>query len=308
MAAFIELAHGEDCAVISTTGAALLDYTVGGRPVVVGMDAFDGAVLAPWPNRIADGRFDFAGRSHRLPITEPARGTALHGLVAAAEWDIAECAEASLTLRTEIEPSQGYPFRISLIVSYTLDEGEIRIAAHSRNRGTEPAPFGFGFHPWIHPGAATIDEAQLVIAAQTWFSVDDRLIPVDERRFDPGSLIPADHDQDEASCLVCKDFRALRTLGDTTLDDAFGSPGRDAAGWSWTRLRGADDRTVVIGMDSGFRAWQVCTGDELAPDRRRTAIAIEPMACPPNAFATGSQFDVLEPRDELGVEWSIALR
>ena len=54
MTDLIELALGDDSAVVSTTGAALLNYTVGDRPVVIQMSAFDGAVLAPWPNRVAD--------------------------------------------------------------------------------------------------------------------------------------------------------------------------------------------------------------------------------------------------------------
>lgn len=307
MATFIELALGEDSAVISQTGAALLEYTVGDRPVVLGMEAFDGAVLAPWPNRIADGRYDFRGRSHQLPITEPSRRTALHGLVASTVWDVADRDETSAILRTTIEPSAGYPFELTLTVTYTLREDAIAIVAHASNSGTQSAPFAFGFHPWIHPGAATVDEAQLLIPAQTWFPVDDRLIPIEERPFNSGSFIPTDHGPDEASCIVCKDFRALRVLRDSVLDDTFGSPRRATDGWSYAHLRGADDRTVVVGMNESFRAWQVCTGDELAPPLRRSAIAIEPMSCPPNAFATGSDHDVIQPQGELSVEWSIGL-
>lgn len=329
MAAFIELTLGKDSAAISPTGASLHEYTVGERPVVVRMSAFDGAVLAPWPNRIADGRYDFDGRSHQLPITEPARKTALHGLAAEADWDLVERDAASVTLRTDFSDEEGYPFSLSLEVTYALGpteaeeatggagagEGsdateranELRIHARALNRGQKPAPFGFGFHPWIHPGADRVDQAQLLVPAETWFEVDDRLIPRETRPFDTGSFVPVDHGPDEASCLLCKDFRALRTLGSARLDDAFGSPQHGADGWSRVRLKGADDRTVTIGMDHNFRSWQVCTGDELDQDHRRRAIAIEPMTCPPNAFAAGSDYDVIAPQGELSAEWSIAL-
>ena len=63
-------------------------------------------------------------------------------------------------------------------------------------------------------------------------------------------------------------------------------------------------------MGPGFRTWQACTGDGLDEDLARRAIAIEPMTCPPNAFAAGEagvDFDVVAPGDELVVEWSIAL-
>lgn len=45
----------------------------------------------------------------------------------------------------------------------------------------------------------------------------------------------------------------------------------------------------------GYRWLQVFTGDPLGPDRRRKAVAIEPMTCPPNAFVTGDDLLVLEP-------------
>lgn len=334
MAAFIELALGEDSAVVSTTGAALLEYTVGDRPVVVRMSAFDGAVLAPWPNRIADGRYAFDGRSHQLPITEKSRNTALHGLVAEDDWEVIERSKASVALRKDITAQEGYPFSLTVEVTYALvptaghgagegtsevtSEGagegacegvnELRVSALARNRGQDPAPFGFGFHPWIHPGADRVDQSQILIPAETWFEADDRLIPQTVWPFDSGSFVPADHGPDDSACLLCKDFRALRSLGSAVLDDAFGTPQHGADGWSRARLRGADDRTVVIGMDESFRAWQVCTGDELGPEDRRRAVAIEPMMCPPNAFAAGSDHDVIEPRGELSVKWSIVLR
>lgn len=228
MTACIELALNEDTAVISPIGASLRSYTTAGRLVVVPMGAFDGAVLAPWPNRIADGRYRFAGEDRQLPITEPDRGTALHGLVAGSEWEIAERTATSASLDTVIAESAGYPHTVALSVRYELTVGGLVIRASARNLGTGPAPFGFGFHPWFHPGGERVDDAALRVPAGTWFETDERLIPTEVRPFDDGSLIPADHVRDDSACIVCKDFRALRTIGGTVLDDAFGSPSRSA--------------------------------------------------------------------------------
>ena len=307
MAGLIELTLGESSAIVSAIGAALREFTVADRPVVVPMSAFDGAVLAPWPNRIAGGRYDFHGRKHQLPITEAGRNTALHGLVADIEWDISEQDEVTVSLSTVLSPSSGYPFHLSLTVTYGLSEDGIQISARAQNDGAEPAPFGFGFHPWIHPGADRVDDSQLAIGAQTWFETGERLIPVDNRPFDTGSLIPANHESDDAPCIACKDFRSLRAIDSAVLDDAFGTPQRGTDGWSQARLRGTDGRTVVIRMDESFRAWQVCTGDELPGEQSRRAIAIEPMTCPPNAFASGTDFDIIEPGGEITVQWGITL-
>lgn len=303
----IELVLDDDSAVISIIGAGLDSYTVAGRPVVVPMNAFTGSVLAPWPNRIADGGYEFAGRSLQLPITEAEQSTALHGLVADVRWSLTERTDASARLETLIVPSADYPFSLALTLDYELSERGLSVRAGARSTGNTAAPFGFGFHPWFDPGADAVDEAQLVVPARTWIETDDRLIPTGARPFDDGSLIPVDHEADESACIVCRDFRALRTIGRTVLDDAFGDPLRGEDGWSWARLRGADDREIRIGMSWGFRTWQVCTGDGLEPDSARRAIAIGPMSCPPNAFADGADFDVIEPGDELSLEWCISL-
>lgn len=315
MAASIELAREGASALISPTGASLRSLTVDARPVVVSVGAFDGAVLAPWPNRIAEGRFVFDGSVHRLPITEPQHATALHGLVAEADWTVLDKSESSVRLEFALEPTPGYPFSFGLGVEYRLHDDGLRISAEAHNTGSRRAPFGFGFHPWLAPGAGaapaeTVDDAQLVIPAETWVETDERLIPTEFRPFDDGTVIPADHAVDGSACIVCKDFRGLRTIGGTVLDDAYFTPRRGGDGWSRARLRGVDDREIAIGMGSGFRTWQVCTGDDLESDRTRKAIAIEPMTCPPNAFASGTEgddFDVVEPGGRLAVEWSVSL-
>ncbi|KHS52097.1 aldose 1-epimerase family protein [Brevibacterium linens] len=311
MTATIELACDESTAAISPIGASLVRFSVGDRPIVVPMNAFDGAVLAPWPNRIDGGRFDFAGDSHQLPITEPERNTALHGLVADVEWSVVERTESTISLEYALEPTEGYPFEFSLQVDFELAEAELRMRARALNTGSAPAPFGFGFHPWLSGGAGElVDEAQLVIPAAHWYETNERLIPTGVRPFDDGTAVPADHVSDDSACMVCKDFRALRLIGGTVLDDALGQPRRGDDGWSRARLKGTDLREVVVGMGPGFRTWQACTGDGLDEDLARRAIAIEPMTCPPNAFAAGEagvDFDVVAPGDELVAEWSIAL-
>ena len=40
---------------------------------------------------------------------------------------------------------------------------------------------------------------------------------------------------------------------------------------------------------------EVFTGDTLAPERRRTGLAVEPMTCPPDAFRSGEGLIRLEP-------------
>ena len=80
---------GDYEATIASVGATLRTLIYRGRDLVVPFEPdivrpfFRGATLAPWPNRIVDGRYVFRGRSYEVALTEPGRGQALHGL---ASW------------------------------------------------------------------------------------------------------------------------------------------------------------------------------------------------------------------------------
>ncbi len=82
-----ELAFGDQRAVVVEIGGGLRSYAAGGRDVLDGYaeqrmcDAGRGQVLAPWPNRLEDGSYEFDGRRHQLPLTEVPNRNAIHGLV-----------------------------------------------------------------------------------------------------------------------------------------------------------------------------------------------------------------------------------
>ena len=58
-------------------------------------------------------------------------------------------------------------------------------------------------------------------------------------------------------------------------------------------------------MDAANTWLQVFTSDPLEAERRRAAVAVEPMTCPPNAFASGEDLIVLQPRESVTVRWGI---
>lgn len=96
---------------------------------------YRGATLAPWPNRIVDGRYVFGGVEHRLPVSEPERGQALHGLVAWSEFADRVVGPDRVVLATTIEPQAGYPFRIEVEVEYRLDADGLTQTVTGRNLG-----------------------------------------------------------------------------------------------------------------------------------------------------------------------------
>src|SRR5688500_11551933 len=83
---------GDYEAVVTQVGAGLRECTLAGRAVLDGYDesvrAPDGRgqVLAPFPNRIADGRYTFDGHTCQVALDEPERGNAIHGMVRWLDW------------------------------------------------------------------------------------------------------------------------------------------------------------------------------------------------------------------------------
>jgi aldose 1-epimerase len=86
------------------------------RDVLDGYDAEEmagsgrGQVLIPWPNRIQDGAYEFAGTPHQLPLNEPAAGNAIHGLVRWASWSTGQREADRVALAYTLHPQPGYPF------------------------------------------------------------------------------------------------------------------------------------------------------------------------------------------------------
>ena len=91
-----EIEFGDQWACAVEVGGGLRAYSVRGRAVLEGYateelcQAARGQVLAPWPNRIAGGAYSFDSEQQQLPITEPATGNAIHGLVRWDNWELAD--------------------------------------------------------------------------------------------------------------------------------------------------------------------------------------------------------------------------
>ena len=197
-----------------------------------------------------------------------------------------------MTLRSVPYGQQGYPFAVQVDVTYRLDaESGLHVSVSAANKGSRPAPWGTGQHPYLTVATPTVDDCELTLPAARW-------LPVDERG------IPSGAAQDVAGTEF--DFRAARKLGDTRLDHAFTGLHREQDGLAWVRLSAGGAR-MALWADEGYRWLQVFTGDPLEPEHRRTALAVEPMTCPPNAFVSGEDLLVLQPRETVSCRWGIRI-
>lgn len=289
---------GDQELVVVEVGGGLRTYTVGTIEVLAGYAADEpcqagrGQVLVPWPNRIRDGRYTFAGKDHVLVLSEPAKGNASHGLVRWQPWTLAERGEAHLAVETRLHPQPGWDWSLDLLVRYELSEQGLAVTSTARNVDALPAPFGYGAHPYISIGELPADLVQLHIPAARWLRVDDeRSLPLDI--------------EDVAG--TDRDFRELRELGSTSLDTAYTLVDRDPDGrWS-VSVEGLLTGAVRVWGDESFPWVQVFTGRAGSDSEGTNGIAVEPMTCPPDAFNSRDGLVVLQPGEEWSGQWGIRL-
>ena len=135
------IGHGHQRAVITEVGATLRSFTVEDRPVLDGFGPSEwshggrGQVLAPWPNRLGDGRYSFEGVESQAPINEPERGNAIHGLVRWMPWRMVGRAQNRVSMACELRPSPAYPFALRLTIEYRLGRDGLVVATEAENFG-----------------------------------------------------------------------------------------------------------------------------------------------------------------------------
>ncbi len=292
----IEIVRGGHRAVVTEVGATLRSYEADGRAVLDGFDAGEmrpachGQVLAPWPNRIADGRYSAPdGTAQQLPLTEPDRLCALHGLVGWLPWRVTAQDAAAVQLECDLWPQTGYPFHLRMGVRYELDAGGLRCTMSATNAGTAPAPYAVGHHPYFACGGRA-DDALLRLPARAVLEADERLIPT-------GRALPVAGTE--------YDFTSERRLGATVLDHCFAELDADPDGIHRASISdGATWRTTVW-MRPPLRWLMVFSSDTLAAPRWRRAVAIEPMTAPPNAFRSGVDVAILAPGETHSATWGV---
>ncbi len=294
-----EISHGNQRLTVVGVGGGIRSYDAGGRPVLFGYpldakaDAGRGQLLMPWPNRIADGRYTFDGTTQQLPLTEPARLNASHGLVRWEQWSLIEQTDSTVTVGFRLMPGPGWGAILDLRVRYALGDDGLTVTPSATNIGSTRAPFGFGAHPYLTVGEEAVDELTLTLPATDYLTVDDRLLPTGTKPVDGTDY----------------DFREPRAIGNTVLDTAFTGLTADEDGRWRINLSSGERSTTLWAEAEHFGYTQVFTGDSLPAGRaRHTGVAVEPMSCPAGAFATGEALVVLEPGDTWSGQWGITHR
>jgi aldose 1-epimerase len=282
-------------AVITEVAAAIRHLSVDGVEITAGYDddippPFGcGIVLVPWPNRVRDGRWTQEGRTLQLDITEPRLGNAIHGLLRNTPYQLIERTEDAICLRAQIFPQNGYPFHLDTRVRYTLVVDGLQVTHTVRNVGSACAPIAVGAHPFLAIGDVPTDTLTLTVSADHHIDVDDRLNPIGV-----APVLGTDWD-----------LREGKIVSTLALDDAWsGLAMTDGGSTHW--LTAPDGRTVSLWADEQFGYVQVFITREFPRGSEMiTAVAIEPMTAPADAFNSGEGLRWIEPGDRWSVSWAI---
>jgi aldose 1-epimerase len=246
----------------------------------------DGGVLVPWPNRLRDGRYTFDGHPQQLAITEVPKHNAIHGLARWARWQARDHEESSVTMAIDLVPQTGWPFEVRVEVTYALrPQAGLSVTIRAINNGATPAPFGAGFHPYLSTHGHRLDDVTLRVPARQHLLVDDAQVPVGARSVGRGP----------------HDLRRGRRLRGLRLDDGFADLVTEG-GRGRAEVRTAAG-SAEVWFDEAFRYLQVFTVDDLHGGQ--SAVAIEPMTCPADAFNTGEGLIVLAPQRPWTASWGI---
>jgi galactose mutarotase-like enzyme len=292
------IGHGRQQLVVCEVGATLRSYTVGDDQLLDGFgpdqwsQSGRGQVLAPWPNRLGDGRYEFSGLQAQAALDEPDRGNAIHGLVRWQPWRLEAKAQNIVTVGCRVHPSPGYPFTLDLRIEYRLGRDGLTVTTTAGNPGDRTLPFGLGFHPYLTVGTDRVDTVLLRLPATRRLVLDARALPTGEVQGVAGTEY---------------DFTVGRSIGPTRMDTAF--TGLERGGDGLARVSLTDPgtgRALSLWVDDRFDYLMCYTGDTLEdPARRRTAVAVEPMTCPPDALRSGRDLVVLEPGQQWEGSWGL---
>ena len=292
----IEITFQDEKAVITEVGATLRTYHKGGIPVVEGFapdempDACRNQLCYPWVNRVGSGEWTYSGRHACAGADNVVQATSNHGVARWRPFAFDAVGLDNCTLSLVLHPVPDYPFLTKFAVHYELGPRGLTVTSTVTNLDVVAIPFALGFHPYFAVTTPTIEGSLLTVPALTYLQVDERMLPTGEKRSVEGSPL---------------DFRAAKLLDGIELDVTYADLIRDESGMFSATLLDANGHEIEVTQDEAFPYFQVFSGDTLAPGRRRTSVALEPMTAPAEALRSGEGLIALAPGEQWSGVWRV---
>lgn len=112
--------------------------------------------MAPWVNRIANGRLIWEGREIGVADGPGGHPQGLHGISWRTSWSVLHQNDAEVVLEMTWDGSAGWPFRFKLTRRFLLAHDELVIEATLKNLGSGSMPAALGFHPYFSSAGARL--------------------------------------------------------------------------------------------------------------------------------------------------------
>jgi len=249
-----------------------------------------GITLVPWPNRVADGRWELDGEVQQLDLTEPSKGNASHGLLRWTAYRVVEHHPHAVTQAATVHPQHGWPFQLDVTVRHELVDDGMTVTHTVTNVGSGRAPWALGSHPFLRVGDHDVADLTVTLDAATRYVTDERSIPTGTEPVDGTAY----------------DLRHGPRVGDLDLDTAYRDVAADAEGVRRTTVRAPDGSGVELWQDASYPHVQVFTPRTFPRDGvLGLALAAEPMTAPANALATGDGLRWLDEGETATAVWGV---
>ncbi|KAA3614662.1 MAG: hypothetical protein D8M58_09385 [Calditrichaeota bacterium] len=256
---------------------------------IVGDKIYKGARLIPFPNRVADGKYEFEGSVFQLACNEKGLNNALHGFLFDKEFTIENVEESESRAKVELVYDYsgnitGYPFPFKAKIIYSLSEKDgFTCSTMVKNTGDSRMPFGDGFHPFF-TFHSKVDDLWLKLPVDQKIIINEQMVPTGER-------------------IDYKNFHKLSPIGLSEFDSCFSVQSGEQI---------LSTELYNPGSEATIRLWQ-----ETGPDKynylqiyippHRNSIAIEPVTSNVNAFNNKEGLIVLEQDQHFEAKYGIQL-
>ena len=139
------------------------------------------SILFPFSGRVKKGKYTFNDTDYQLKINNLETKSALHGLVYNKQFKLLNylCTEESQTVilkYNETERNLGFPFKYTIILSYTFTKDATKLKVKVQNNDEDPFPFSLGWHPYFYTNK--LSESKLNIKSSQKVSFNNQLIPL----------------------------------------------------------------------------------------------------------------------------------
>jgi aldose 1-epimerase len=288
---------GNTFSVVPECGACLLDVFFEGLSIIDGCqtieellknDWYKSAFLFPFPNRLKNGKYNFAGKLYQFPINDIVNNNSIHGFGPNQVFKIVsiKCDENGAEIHCRHE-NQGvnpaYPFPFYFEVKMRISEPDsFTIELTFKNESQQITPVGLGWHPYFH----CFDKVDLVFMQMP----DCQFVEVDESAISTGERSDYEY------------FKNKRQIENVVLDNSF-------------ELKNQKDRVEVVlfsnkgkltyWQETGFRKFNFL---QIFTPLHRHSIAIEPMTCNIDAFNNGEGLIVLQPGEQFSGQFGFTFQ